>query len=126
MLVTTRDVDVQDGHERCVLLCESITGTQASPGSCVAGENIPVPLPSVQVGVLPQNIHQHIKAIDGDIVACGNTVMYLDDFFLLNESRQDLLNNRDTAIWLLTSLGFVMNIEKSVFVQSQKLEYLVF
>ena len=53
-------------------------------------------------------------------------VIYLDDLLLMNESRQGLLNNRDTAIWLLTSLGFVINMEKSVLVPSQKLEYLGF
>ena len=36
----------------------------------MAGENIPVPLPPVRVGVLPENIHQAIKASDGDTAAC--------------------------------------------------------
>ena len=71
-LVTTRDVDVQAGHEGCLFLCECSTGTQTVPEICVAGENIPVPLPPVRFGVRPENIHKAIKASHGDTAACGN------------------------------------------------------
>ena len=81
-LVTTRDVDVQAGHEGCLFLCECSTGTQTVPEICVAGENIPVPLPPVRVGVLAENIHKAIKASDGDTAACGNESSNLPGHFI--------------------------------------------
>ena len=103
------------------------TGTQAVPPICVAGENIPVPLSPFGLASCPRTFTKLLRPVIAILRHVGmKAVIYLDDILLMNESRQDLLNNRDTAIWLLTYLGVVIDMEKSVLVPSQKLEYLGF
>jgi hypothetical protein len=53
-------------------------------------------------------------------------VIYLDDLLLMNQSQQGLVKDRDSVLWLLESLGFVINHKKSFLVPSQKMEYLGF
>ena len=43
----------------------------------------------------------------------GRIIVYLDDIIL---SREELLVLRDTLIYLLQNLGFVINVKKSVLV----------
>jgi Reverse transcriptase (RNA-dependent DNA polymerase) len=51
-------------------------------------------------------------------------IIYLDDILLMNASRRHLLDNLSTTIQLLTSLGFLINWEKSICIPTQQIEYL--
>ncbi|KAK3093866.1 hypothetical protein FSP39_021232 [Pinctada imbricata] len=51
-------------------------------------------------------------------------VAYLDDLFLLNQSKQNLILDRNRCIDLLVSLGFIINLEKSALSPSQTVVYL--
>ena len=51
-------------------------------------------------------------------------VIYLDDILLLNQSQVGLQKDRDTLLWLLHNLGWLVNWKKSVLIPSQKLEFL--
>lgn len=51
-------------------------------------------------------------------------VIYLDDIFILNESKEGLLADIDIVIDLLQSLGFLINWEKSIIVPTQTIEHL--
>lgn len=53
-------------------------------------------------------------------------INYLDDFLLLGSSKQECFENINIAIKLLTSLGFLINLEKSVLFPSQKCKFLGF
>jgi hypothetical protein len=51
-------------------------------------------------------------------------VLYLDDFLLMGQSLDEILMARDSTIFLLESLGFVINYKKSILNPTQCLEYL--
>lgn len=53
-------------------------------------------------------------------------VLYLDDMLLVAESTELVRRMLATALELLVCLGFVINLEKSVLIPSQKLEFLGF
>lgn len=49
---------------------------------------------------------------------------YLDDWFLLNQERLNLLSNREITLNLLADLGFLLNVEKSVLQPTQNIVYI--
>ncbi|XP_057296294.1 uncharacterized protein LOC130625258 [Hydractinia symbiolongicarpus] len=51
-------------------------------------------------------------------------VIYLDDMLILGRSREEVLMARDTLIFLLQNLGFLINLKKSVLEATQKIEFL--
>ena len=51
-------------------------------------------------------------------------IIYLDDMLIMARSVQELIFHRDTVIYLLQNLGFVLNLKKSVLEPSQKIEFL--
>ena len=48
-------------------------------------------------------------------------IIYLDDILLMSQTTNGLEIARDTLIFLLQSLGFVINLQKSVLVPLQKI-----
>ncbi|XP_065902073.1 uncharacterized protein [Dysidea avara] len=53
-------------------------------------------------------------------------IIYLDDLLLAAPTKDQLLVDLSTAIWLLTSLGFLINIPKSITAPTCHLEFLGF
>ena len=53
-------------------------------------------------------------------------IIYLDNIILFNQTQEGVLRDRDSTLWLLQHLGFVMNWKKSVLIPSHCLEYLGF
>ena len=53
-------------------------------------------------------------------------LIYLDDMLLSAQSKQQLLEHLSTVIWLLASLGFVINVPKSVLTPSKQIDFLGF
>ena len=51
-------------------------------------------------------------------------VIYLDDILLMGRTLEEILMSRDTLIFLLQHLGFVINLKKSVLKPSQQMEFL--
>ena len=51
-------------------------------------------------------------------------IIYLDNMLIMARSVQELIFHRDTVIYLLHNLGFVLNLKKSVLEPSQKTEFL--
>ena len=51
-------------------------------------------------------------------------IIYLGDMLIMARSVQELIFHRDTVIYLLQNLGFVLNFKKSVLEPSQKIEFL--
>ena len=51
-------------------------------------------------------------------------IIYLDDLLLAAPTKEQLMVDLSTAIWLLTSLGFVINIPKSIIIPTCQLEFL--
>ena len=53
-------------------------------------------------------------------------IVYLDDIIVFNQTQEGILRDRDSTLWLLQHLGFVINWEKSVLDPSHCMEYLGF
>jgi hypothetical protein len=51
-------------------------------------------------------------------------VIYLDDVLIMASSKDLVLQHLHLVIGLFTSLGFLVNAEKSVFLPSQEIEFL--
>jgi len=51
-------------------------------------------------------------------------IIYLDDILLIARSASEVIQSRDTLIFLLQNLGFVINIKKSVVDPVQIIEFL--
>ncbi|MEL7079455.1 MAG: reverse transcriptase domain-containing protein, partial [Cyanobacteria bacterium J06582_2] len=51
-------------------------------------------------------------------------LFYLDDWLVLNQSRELLLENLDLILRMSIELGFLINVEKSCLIPSQKVVYL--
>ena len=50
-------------------------------------------------------------------------LVYLNDLLLSMQSKQQLLEHLSTVIWLLTSLGFITNVPKSVLTPSKQIDF---
>lgn len=50
--------------------------------------------------------------------------VYLDDWLIVDQQKSVLVKNRDTTITLLTSLGFIINTEKSDLMPTQTITYI--
>ena len=53
-------------------------------------------------------------------------VIYLDDIIVFSQTQEGILRDRDSTLWLLQHLGFVINWKKSVLHPAQCMEYLGF
>ena len=51
-------------------------------------------------------------------------VIYLDDMLLISEKLEELLMGKDAITFLLTQLGSVINLKKSIVVPVQQIEFL--
>jgi len=53
-------------------------------------------------------------------------IIYLDDIIIFNQTLEGILRDRDSTLWLLQNLGFIINWKKSVLHPAQCMEYLGF
>ena len=53
-------------------------------------------------------------------------IIYLDDIIIINQSQGQLLQDRNSMIWLLQHLDFVINWKKSALAPTQIVDYLGF
>ena len=51
-------------------------------------------------------------------------IIYLDDILLIGHSLEELVMSRDTVMFLLQHLGFIINWKKSVLTPVQEIEFL--
>jgi len=54
----------------------------------------------------------------------GRIIVFLDDILLIASTKEDLIGLRDTLIFLLQQLGFMINLKKSVLSPCQQIEFL--
>ena len=51
-------------------------------------------------------------------------IIYLDNIFLMETSMEEISMSRDIAIVILQHLGFIMNLEMSVWSRTQETKFL--
>ena len=50
-------------------------------------------------------------------------IVYLDDFLILGKTFEETILSRDTVIYLLQNLGFVINLKKSILHPTRRIEF---
>ena len=99
----------------------------ASTISAVCGKSttLPVCMPPIRTLLCPMGIHQgdetHINFPSGMGL---RIIVYKDDILLMGESPEQVQGHLEALVYLLTGLGFVINIPKSVTTPTQQIEYL--
>jgi len=51
-------------------------------------------------------------------------IIFLDDILIIGTTQKEVLQHKETVVYLLQSLGFVINTRKSVVVPTQQIEFL--
>ena len=86
---------------------------------------LPVPLPLLWFGTSPKDIHK----VDESSLSLlrklyVRLIIFLDDILLMVSSKEELALVRDTLIYLLQNLGFLINRKKSVLEPCQNIQFL--
>ena len=74
------------------------------------------------LGPAPRIFTQLLK-VPVSVLRCLNIliILYLDDMLLIGHTIEETLMARDTVIFLLQQLGFVLNLKKSVLTPTQRI-----
>ena len=82
-------------------------------------------VPPFGLASAPRTFTKLLKPVMGLLRRLGlTTIIYLDDLFLCNKEENALIRDRDTVIWVLQTLGFVLNWEKSHLTPTRTMEFL--
>lgn len=77
------------------------------------------------LSVAPYFFTQIVNAVAGVLRRQGvNMILYLDDWLVLNQSREKLLEQMDVILETLKMLGFVVNLQKSLLNPCQTFQFL--
>ena len=75
----------------------------------------------------PRRFTKLLKPVVGLLRRLGlRLIIYLDDMLIIANSKEKLIQDRDTTLFLLQNLGFVINWNKSVLDPTQCIEFLGF
>lgn len=75
----------------------------------------------------PRKFTKLMKPVYSDLRKLGfSNVPYIDDVYLQGDNQYDCWENVKTTVNKLQSLGFILNIEKSVFIPKQEIVFLGF
>ena len=112
--VAGRGLHVQNRPDGCIIQRSS---TQKSPkirNVSLGREVVPVPVPMLWYETSSNNIHK--KRLKAPISVLRHLVIrviiYLNDLLILGNSMSQIFMARDSEIFLLQHLGFVINREK--------------
>ena len=73
----------------------------------------------------PREFTKLLKPVMAILRKLGLRILtFLDDIIILNQNQDILIQDRDSIIWLLQHLWFIINWEKSSLSPSQRVEYL--
>ena len=81
---------------------------------CLIGKSLRVSLPLFWIRTCPQDIFKTIKGTNMALMRRLNIrlVIFVDDILLMGRRLEEILMSRDTLIFLLQHLGFVLNLKK--------------
>ena len=123
--VATGRLHVQARHERRLFLSPPKQNLKGKTSFLVVWEAIRVPLPLFRPESCTK-IFIKILKVPMSLLRRFNIriIIYLDDMLLLGKTMEEILVARDTLIFLLQHLWFVINLKKSVLEPQQKMEFL--
>ena len=116
---------VQGGPERCLLLRSCAQESSKISSISMEGKYLQVPVSMFRSGSSTRIFTKLLKIPIAVLRRIQiRIIIYLDDMLLMSQTINGLEIARDTLIFLLESLSFVINLQKSVLVPLQKIEFL--
>ena len=98
--------------------------SQISPVS-LEREALSIQIPPVRLSSGPRTFSKLLKPAVALLRRLGvRLLIFLDDIILLNQDKTALITDRNSTLWLLQKLGFVINWGKSVLTSRQRIQYL--
>ena len=82
---------------------------------CLCVGLAPAPLIFTKIFKLPISLVGRLQIL---------VIIYLNDMLLMSQTLEELLMSRDTIIFLLTQLGFVINLKRPILVLVQQIGFL--
>ena len=123
--IETRGLASQSRPEGRILCHPHRSDSQKVPQMSSSGENISVYVSTFRAVIGPVGIHQDTKTSTGpslrDGHASGSLYRRHSDPW---QSKETALDHTEGIVYLLESLGFVINKDKSVLIPSQTIEFL--
>ena len=104
---------VQNRPQGRILCCPHPPGTPKASLLSIQKCNLPVQMPTFRSHFSTSGLHKSAEAPGG-----------LDDMLILNSQREGAIRDASLMIYLLESLGFVVNTDKSILLPSQEMEFL--
>jgi len=122
--ILQRGSNVQTRPERCLLFSSSPCKITGICSLSVGQKDLSVSLPLFWTGSKPRVFTKRMK-ISIAVLRRLNVrlIIFLDDILLMGSSKQELIQAKDTLIFLLQSLGFLINIKKSELKPTQKFNF---
>ena len=124
--ITTRGrLHVQAGYERCLFFSTTASIIKELCSVFMVNESLRISLLMFSLGTNSQNLHKIAENID----ACTEENKYsgsniLRRYAYNGSNNGRILISRDTVIFLLQLLGFVLNLEKSILNPVQEIAFL--
>ena len=116
---------VQTGFEGYMLFSSIRFCIQKICSVSLVRETLRVSLPLFGIGPAPRIFTKLLKILVSVLRRLNILIIiYLDDMLLIGYTIEETLMARDTVIFLLQQLGFVLNLKKSVLTPTQRIESL--
>ena len=105
---------LQDRSERCLFLSATMHELKKVCEIFLIGKSLRVSLPLFWIRACPQDIFKTIKGTNIALPRRLNIrlVIFVDDILLMGRRLEEIVMSRDTLIFLLQHLGFVLNLKK--------------
>ena len=124
-ITATGRLHVLAGYERCLFFSSTASVIKKLCSVFMVRESLRVPLIMFRLGTSSQNLHKIAK----NTSVCPEQDKYLDsnvldNILMMGQTMEEILMSRDTVIFLLQHLGFVLNMERSILNPVQEIEFL--
>ena len=118
-------MDVQTGPEGCILQCPIGSKLKEVRKTSVEGDSLRVHVPVFWTRPSTNGVYKLLK-IPISLLRKINirVIIHLDNMLILSHTIREAYMIRDTVIYLLQNLGFIINIKKSILLSYQKTKFL--
>ena len=117
-----KQFSLQDRFERCLFLSATVHELKKVCEICLVGKSLGVSLPLFWISACSQNIFKTIKGTNSPTEAAENSSSDIPRRYSSDgKSIRRNFMSRDTLIFLLQHLDFVINLKKSVLKPSQQI-----
>ena len=115
---------LQDRSERCLFLSATVHELKKMCEIWLVGKSLRVSLPLFWIRTCSENISKTIKGTNSSTETAEHLSSDISRRYCSDGKNRGILMSRNTLIFLLQHLGFVINLRKSVLTPSQQIEFL--